>query len=669
MISTPRKRGAKFLLLCAGAFVGHLQAAEVRLLDLREAQVRETVQAQAATGDGPRPLRLSVSAGVVQHVLLLSPNLSLGMEALALGSARPGASATAFEGELPNLPGSWARMTRTEAGWIGVWFDGARHYALDTARGLAGTHPIARDRPPATPMLYALADLRVDDKDFAGDTERPVLTGEELLDASAIDPGQPSIAAATLPTRRLSVALVADAELSALDGTFTEANMLARLNIIDGIFASQVGVRIAAASTTLLTAANQPFSGTNPSTLLQQLRLYRTGSGTQQTAGLSHLMTGRNLDERTVGIAYIEGLCNDRYGASLSEARSGVSFDALIAAHEIGHVFGAPHDGEGACASTPQDRLMATQINGNTTFSACSLEQMAPVVARAACLSPIDAADVSLGAPLSAQVALGQATSLLLTVRSEGNTAVQGVELQIELARNAGLSATANILGGSACQGDGFLLRCSFGSLAPGTVRTVQLSLLATLAGTQRATLRLAAANDALPGNNSSTVDLQIVEGADLSVSVTPQPERLDVGGTANATVVLRNLGLASAPRSALVVSLAPGVAVTGVVSANLACTTVASSVNCEPLDLASGASASIALSIRAESAGNHPITASVSSTRFDPQLSNNEATAQLTVTGAQSAPASTGSGGGGGGAGLLLALGLLAAARNRRSG
>lgn len=312
---------------------------------------------------------------------------------------------------------------------------------------------------------------------------------------------------------------------------------------------------------------------------------------------------------------------------------------------------------------------MATQINGNTTFSACSLEQMAPVVARAACLSPIDAADVSLGAPLSAQVALGQATSLLLTVRSEGNTAVQGVELQIELARNAGLSATANILGGSACQGDGFLLRCSFGSLAPGTVRTVQLSLLATLAGTQRATLRLAAANDALPGNNSSTVDLQIVEGADLSVSVNPQSERLDVGGTANATVVLRNLGLASAPRSALVVSLAPGVAVTGVVSANLACTTVASSVNCEPLDLASGASASIALSIRAESAGNHPITASVSSTRFDPQLSNNEATAQLTVTGAQSAPASTGSGGGGGGAGLLLALGLLAAARNRRSG
>lgn len=634
----------------------------MRLLDLREAQVRETVQAQAANGGEARPLRLTISAGVVQHVLVLSPNDSLG-------SGSPG-PATAYEGELPNLPGSWARMTRTEAGWIGMWFDGARHYALDTARNLAGTHALARQVAAATPMLFAMSDVRLDDKDFIGDTVLPALNGEGPLDPVAGDTGEPAMATATLPTRRLSVALVADAELVAQDGTSTETNMLARLNIIDGIFANQVGVRIAASSTTLLTAANQPFSGTSPATLLQQLRVYRSGSGTQQAAGLSHLMTGRNLDERTVGIAYIEGLCSTRYGASLSEARSGVSFDALIAAHEIGHVFGAPHDGEGACASTPQDRLMATQLNGNSTFSACSLEQMAPVVARAPCLAPIDAADVSLGAPLSAQVALGQATALLLTVRSEGNTPVQDVELQIEMVRNSGISASAMIIDGSACQGDGVLLRCTFGALAPGSVRTVQLSLLATLAVTQRATLRLAAANDALPGNNSSTMDLQVVEGADLSVSVSPQPARLDVGETTVATVMLRNLGFASAPRSALAISLAPGVVAVSAASSGLACTPATSTVSCEPVDLAPGATASVALTLRAESAGNPSITASASSTRFDPQPSNNEATAQLTVAGASSAPASSGSdGGGGAGAGLLLALGLLSGARLARSG
>ncbi|MEY2853823.1 MAG: hypothetical protein RL030_955, partial [Pseudomonadota bacterium] len=583
------------MLLCAGAVAGRLPAAEVRLLDLREAQVRETVQAQAATGGERRPLRLSISAGVVQHTLVLSPNDSLGLG--APGSGAPG-DASAFEGELPNLPGSWARMTRTPGGWIGLWFDGSRYFALDTARNLAGTHPLAEQKPPSTPMLFALDDVRLDNKDFEGDTAPPMLTGEDPLYPVAGDVGEPAMAAAQLPTRRLSVALVADAELSTLDGATTDSNMLARLNIIDGIFASQVGVRITAASTTLLTYANQPFTSTSPATLLQQLRQYRSGSGTQQASGLSHLMTGRNLDERTVGIAYIEGLCSSRYGASLSEARSGVSFDALIAAHEIGHVFGAPHDGdsEGACASTPPDRLMATQLNGNSTFSACSLEQMTPVVARASCLAPIDAADVSLGAPLSAQVALGQATPLLLSVRSEGNSAVTGVELQIDLPRNAGISATAMIVNGSACQGDGSLLRCTFGSLAPGSVRTVQLSVLATLANAPRATLRLAAANDALPANNSSTIDLQVVEGADLSTSVTTQVSRLDVGETTVATVALRNLGNASAPGSVLGVSLTPGLVATGVVSSALSCTAANSTVSCEPADLASGASASVAV-------------------------------------------------------------------------
>jgi hypothetical protein len=220
------------------------------------------------------------------------------------------------------------------------------------------------------------------------------------------------------------------------------------------------------------------------------------------------------------------------------------------------------------------------------------------------------------------------------------------------------------IVDGDACPGDGILLRCAFGSLAPGSVRTVQLTLSATMAGAQRATLRLAASNDALPANNSSTVDLQTVEGADLSVSVTPQPARLDVGEATVATVVMRNLGLASAPRSVLAFSLEPGLVATSAVSSDLACTATASAVSCDPVDLASGASTSVALTLRAESAGNPRITASASSTRFDPQSSNNEATAQLTVTGAPGTPAATGSGGGGAGAALLLALGLLSGVR-----
>jgi hypothetical protein len=116
---------------------------------------------------------------------------------------------------------------------------------------------------------------------------------------------EPIMAAATLATKRLAVALIADAELAAQDGAAVETNMLARLNIVDGIFSSQVGVRLQALSVTVMTAGTQPFTTTDSSLLLEQLRDYRLGTPTQRSAGLSHLMTGRNLDGRTIGIAYI----------------------------------------------------------------------------------------------------------------------------------------------------------------------------------------------------------------------------------------------------------------------------------------------------------------------------------------------------------------------------
>jgi hypothetical protein len=648
------------MMLLAGALSTPLPAAELRLLDLREARVRESVQPQAADGSG-RPLRLSVEAGLAQHDLVLSPNLSLGTWSRSFGPR-----ATAFEGELPGLPGSWARLTRTETGWVGMWSDGVRHFALDIAGHLSGMHPLADQRPAGQPMVYALADAVLPGPVFAGDTVRPALSGEQLLDGIAAG-AEPATAAATLPTRRLSLALVADAELAGLDGTSTETNLLARLNVVDGIFASQVGVRIAAGSTTVLSSGSQPFTSTDPATLLQQLRQYRIGNAVQQAAGLSHLMTGRNLDERTIGIAYIGGLCSDRFGASLSEARSGISFDALIAAHEIGHVFGAPHDGEDACVSTPQDRLMATQINGSTTFSACSLEQMAPVIERATCLAPIDAADVSLGAPLSAQVALGQATPLPLTIRSEGNVAVQAVELQVEPARNGGMGVSATIDGGGSCVNEGTVVRCLLGTLSPGTQRGVQLTLLATVAMSQRLTLRLAAANDALPGNNSSTVDLQVVEGADLAVTIAADPARVEAGGTTAATVQVRNLGLSAAPRSAILLTLPAGITAVGATSATLTCAVGSPLVRCDPVDLAVGDAITATFTLRGDVAGQGALVASATSARFDPQPGNSEATVQLTVTALPNAPSASGPGGGGGGgsgAALLFALALLAAWR-----
>ena len=452
---------AALLLLCVGAIMP-ATAAQLRLLQVRAAQVRSSVVAQSAqrTGEDPASLRVLVQAGNEQHVLMLRVNSSLGAWA---ASQQPGA--VAFEGYLPNLPSSWVRVTRIGTRWVGIWFDGASYFGIDSAGAIAPANEQAAAAAPDSLVVFRLADAVLDGPVFADDMVRPTLNGEELAQMVAAELKSPATAAALVATRRLTVGLIADAELAALDGASATSNMLARLNIVDGYFSSQVGVRIQAASTTLLDSSSTAFTGTDPSTLLDQLRNYRSGNATQQAAGLSHLMTGRDMDGQTVGIAFMSdaskgaaglALCSSRFSASLSEARRNVPYDALIAAHEMGHVFGAPHDGETdptanqACAAVPTSFLMAATISGSSTFSSCSLAQMTPVIelAKTQCLALIDA-DLSVTTSSdAASVVVGSDIGVTLTVRNLGNTDVADAQLTVTLPTGLTLgTVTANGIG------------------------------------------------------------------------------------------------------------------------------------------------------------------------------------------------------------------------------
>src|SRR6185295_6977741 len=163
--------------------------------------------------------------------------------------------------------------------------------------------------------------------------------------------------------KQVRVGVIGDFEFVSLFNNGTtkvEDAIVSRMNIVDGVFSSQIGVKVSLAPWKLFTTSSDPFTKTKASDLLTELRSYRGGSASQLALGLSHLMTGRDLDGDTVGIAYIGSVCDGSNAASLSEGRRGDTQSALIAAHEIGHNFGAPHDGEtGACQSTPQTFLMA----------------------------------------------------------------------------------------------------------------------------------------------------------------------------------------------------------------------------------------------------------------------------------------------------------------------
>lgn len=360
-----------------------VHAADPGLLQAQPGLVRMAAPpAEARLPAGSLDLELQTPDGA--QVLRLRPHDALG----ALGSA--GGATRAFTGSLIDRPGSWAAVTRIGTRWSGIWFDGAHFYGIEPAAAWPGAAQKASVAGADEPLVFRLSDLTFEEASFEGDMlEAPPGNGQQL----ALSIGELAPLAADLatgPRHRLELAMVADYRLAEREGEDLESSLLAQLNIIDGLFRNQLGVEVAADSVTLFTRRrNDPFSDTSEAgDLLSEVSLWRAGNSWQRQTALTHLFTGRDLNGRTVGLAYMDTLCSRRYSASLSEARGALTFAALVAAHEIAHVFGAPHDGDpaGACGATGQQYLMAPRISGSQTFSACSLAQMRPRIEAASCL-------------------------------------------------------------------------------------------------------------------------------------------------------------------------------------------------------------------------------------------------------------------------------------------
>jgi len=348
------------------------QAAELRLLHADPTAVRQTLLPAGRTGTDPT-LLLQFDAGGERHALQLHANPGLA-------GAFPDLPRTveAFQGRVEGYPDSWAALTRIGGRWTGIWYDGAEYFGVDSAASLSVA-------PSTALMVYRLRDLVWDEEPSLEDDVRVPDNVEQLaiLPLSLVLPENP-------PSRQLAIAMVADAALAQRHGGDLQANLLAQLNVIDGIFANQLGVRITAGSVTVFDdRSTQPFgNATDAEDLLDAVSNWRARTAAQRQAGLTHLFTGRDLNGRTVGMAYLDSLCSRRFSAGLSQSTGPTSFAALVAAHEIGHVFGAPHDGDTAraCAAAPAGYLMSPRISGSQEFSSCSIGEMTARTAEASCL-------------------------------------------------------------------------------------------------------------------------------------------------------------------------------------------------------------------------------------------------------------------------------------------
>ena len=615
---------------------------------LRDYIVEARVGPASAAASVPGIVELKFLALGRDFTVLLEPNARLEPFAARLAGT---SGAVAYRGKVAGHESSWARIVITPAGPAGLIADGPDIYALERADdGVV--------QPADTPTIYRLADAYLDAGAVTcGAADVPTDAAHALaMLATELQP-----LAQRGATRNLDVGVIADFEFSTTFGAAASSALLTRINNVDGIFSEQLGVQITAAKVDVFTDNSDPFTKTSASGLLDEVAVHRGATPAQDALGLTHLFTGRNLEGSTAGIAFLGGICGRRrssdalhrsFAVALSEARRGPTMDSLVAAHEIGHTFGAPHDAESgsACASTPSTFLMAPTINGSSTFSQCSLAQMETKIAAASCLTSIAAPDLELtAAHAGARVPAGETFDYVLGVSNLGTEPATAGRLAVTLADGLNFIAVP-----TGCTSTGQRTSCTLDDVAGGTGREIALQLQAAAPGDYGVTAAVTSTDDSDAANDTLADVVSVLPIVDLALAGDPA----SVQANAQLTVLanLDNRGDFTASDAALTATLTPGLRVDQATLAGTSCAIEAQSVTCAPLALAARARIVLALTVTAVASGAQQVAVSASSGGSE----SNPADNNLAIAVSVGAPPGSG---GGGGAVCWQALFALAAA------
>lgn len=539
------------------------------------------------------------------------------------------ASVRLVKGVVAGSPGSWVRLTQTADGVEGALWDGRELYAVTRHDRIADLLVNPLDAAPAQAVIYKLSDLRdALPQDFCaldGASAESRVTALDQYNALVQEIGAQAKAGAV--SRQLEISLIGDGALQASESDPTAA-LLARLNIVEGIFSQQLGLLIVATDVRLTAPGSDPFTATKGTTLLDQLGAYRSANAAVRARGLAHLITGKDLDGTTAGIAYVGTVCSAERGVSLSQSSFGTTVSALIMAHEIGHNFGANHDGEAGttCASVGGGYIMAPAVSGYATFSSCSLGVMQQTVERASCVTLAEYADVTVESPTSRVTGEGGLSfSLPFTVRANGNLTANGVAATITLPAMIGYALESATSPVGACDIEGMTARCDLGSMAVGSSHSITVTARGTSAQNFNVQARVSAANDPVASNNSRQLPVSIRSGVDAAVTMSTSDDDLALGEPVQVFVDVSSLR--ALPVNGATLSVNFNQPVTAATMPGATCSASAFAVTCSMQSLPSGQTRRLTVSATTTNAGPMFGGASVNAAN-DGDFTNNTANA-----------------------------------------
>jgi len=664
--------GYLLAILTASALPVSPAAAEAQILYFEPLQLHTRSGASVATQQkSSRDLQqVELSAFGREYTLSLQANETFHA---ALASQSQRSSVMLYRGVIDGLAGSWVRIATRGTEVHGMLWDGAHLYVISPRVDVETQLVPPLDSAPAN-IIFRLQDVLMPAHEASCAAQPPIDATEQRGSdayASLLRELKATHAKGDIGvTMKLELSVLADALLLKRygDERIARDELLVRLNNVDGIYNSQLGVQIQAPIIDVLDAKSELLSDTRSAeTLLKELSLARESSPRLRSAGLTHLFTGRDLHGTTVGIAYIDALCDRKYGVGLTEISTrGAWYESLVAAHEIGHNFGAVHDGEAgkACASTPQGLyLMSPNINGSDTFSECSLQLMRPNVARAECIVPLPPANARVAADLGkVRHALHKPFEYALPVSNSGGASAMNVRVEI-LVPPAISVEEAYVVGGSCTSGAG-LVQCYLGNLAGGTTKPAHLTLRGEQPGESEIAAQVFADNDSDASDNSGTGTIAIEVEADISVAI-DAPARARAQDPFEVRLTVVNAASVDVDDVQVSLTLPAGLTMTRAALESGTCAIGGSTLACAIPQLEARAEARGVVMIVATKIGPATLHLATSGSYVDPVPTNDAAVASIEIeqaTAALEGHAPGGRSGGGGSVGLLFlgVLGLL---------
>ena len=202
-----------------------------------------------------------------------------------------------------------------------------------------------------------------------------------------------------------------------------DAEVISTMNMVDGVYETETGItfKIVYQHTWAAKPVNYPYTSTeNGGAVLQEFANYWNTSFTNVTRDLAHLWTGKNIvdengDTGLIGIAWISSVCakpQQAYG--VSQRMSTAARRAILAAHEIGHNFGADHSTFQMGCDT--NTIMNAYIGTALTFCQASRDSITTFSGQnAGCLKQVPACSYTLSSTSVTILSAGGTGSVSVT--------------------------------------------------------------------------------------------------------------------------------------------------------------------------------------------------------------------------------------------------------------